>query len=110
MGVSLLSIFRMTKLGVFVVSMTLYLSLALPAMEQGVCNEPQGVVGNCRQRVTMWTYYKAYRKCLPYFGCREGNGNKFNSKAECENLCVAGSEKSGSQDYRITFHQLYIEP
>merc|ERR1712142_21587 len=66
----------------------------------GVCNQPYGVIGSCRQRTTMWTYHKYHQKCLPYWGCKEGNGNKFNSKAECEKKCVAvsheGQESFGS--------------
>jgi len=57
-------------------------------MEPDVCDEPTGVVGSCRRRITMWTFHKYYRKCVPYFGCKEGKGNKFNSRKECENKCI----------------------
>merc|ERR1712142_1056501 len=59
----------------------------------GVCNQPYGVIGSCRQRTTMWTYHKYHQKCLPYWGCKEGNGNKFNSKTECEKKCIAVSHE-----------------
>jgi len=61
----------------------------------GVCDEPKGVVGKCRhrQRITKWTFDKPSLACLPYFACNDGQGNKFNSKAECEKSCVPGSSK-----------------
>ena len=57
----------------------------------GVCNEPRGPTGHCEQLVTVYTFDKYSQKCLPYFGCKEGNGNNFNSKEECERKCSASS-------------------
>merc|ERR1711872_1070846 len=55
-----------------------------------VCTEPKGVTGQCEAVIPMWTYDKFSRKCekFIYGGC-QGNGNRFQSKAECEEKCDA---------------------
>merc|ERR1712142_282208 len=54
-----------------------------------VCNEPKGTIDNCKKLITVYTYDKYSQRCLPYFGCTEGKGNKFNSKEECDRKCSA---------------------
>merc|ERR1712142_939067 len=58
----------------------------------GDCKAPKGVTGPCEATSVMWTYDQSTKKCemFIYGGC-EGNGNRFNSKAECENKCNASS-------------------
>merc|ERR1719347_85694 len=60
-----------------------------------VCAEPKGVTGPCEAIIPMWTYDKFSRKCekFIYGGC-QGNGNRFQSKAECEQKCDVLQGKS----------------
>ncbi|MFH4974442.1 hypothetical protein AB6A40_001151 [Gnathostoma spinigerum] len=48
--------------------------------------------GSCELGLTRWYYDTRLRECHPfmYSGCG-GNGNRFSTKAECENLCAAES-------------------
>merc|ERR1712142_72252 len=55
-------------------------------LTNGVCHQP--VIRKCIKRTKMWTYDKNYATCFPYSGCKEGSGNQFNSKAECEKKCM----------------------
>merc|ERR1712142_640901 len=63
----------------------------------GVCNEPKGVVGNCKNRRTIWTFDKKSHQCLPCFGCK-GKGNKFGSKVACERTCVSNTGKQEGEN------------
>ena len=55
----------------------------------GVCDERKGseVIEYCRPRISMWTYDKKSNQCLPFFGCK-GDGNRFESKEECDRKCA----------------------
>jgi len=60
------------------------------ACEEDVCNLPKAVP--CyKNRLTKWTYDKERNKCLPYFGCEEGKGNRFDSRKECEKKCLTST-------------------
>merc|ERR1712142_1259942 len=65
--------------------------------KSGDCNEPKGVVGNCKNRRTIWTFDKKSHQCLPYFGCK-GKGNKFGSKEACERICVSNTGKQEGEN------------
>jgi len=67
----------------------------------GVCNEPKGVIGKCKNRITMWTFDKRSHECLQYFGCK-GKGNRFNSKEECEKKCASNTDKVKGEMNPIT--------
>uniref|UniRef100_A0A915L106 BPTI/Kunitz inhibitor domain-containing protein n=1 Tax=Romanomermis culicivorax TaxID=13658 RepID=A0A915L106_ROMCU len=51
------------------------------------CNLPP-LTGHCKARHNRFYYNSSERQCLPfvYGGCG-GNGNRFNTKAECETAC-----------------------
>merc|ERR1712142_806 len=66
-------------------------------LKKWVCNEPKGVVGNCKNRRTIWTFDKKSHQCLPYFGCK-GKGNKFGSKEACERICVSNTGKQEGEN------------
>merc|ERR1712142_1045307 len=63
--------------------------------KKGVCNEPKGVIGNCKNQITLHTFDKRSHKCLPYYGCK-GKGNRFNSKEECEKKCASNTVQCGT--------------
>uniref|UniRef100_A0A915HUH5 BPTI/Kunitz inhibitor domain-containing protein n=1 Tax=Romanomermis culicivorax TaxID=13658 RepID=A0A915HUH5_ROMCU len=52
-----------------------------------VCNLPP-LTGRCRASHSKFYYNSSERQCLPfvYGGCG-GNGNRFNTKEECESAC-----------------------
>lgn len=52
--------------------------------------------GHCENGLTKWHYNSEAKECqaFMYSGCG-GNGNRFSSKAECENLCAAERKDSG---------------
>merc|ERR1712142_263788 len=63
--------------------------------KKGVCNEPKGVIGNCKNQITLHTFDKRSHKCLPYYGCK-GKGNRFNSREECEKKCASDTVQCGT--------------
>ncbi|XP_067288679.1 papilin-like isoform X2 [Pseudorasbora parva] len=54
---------------------------------EAACRLPMDV-GPCKAFIDMWAFDSSAGKCVPftYGGC-EGNGNKFFSQKECEELC-----------------------
>uniref|UniRef100_A0A158R5U1 Papilin n=1 Tax=Syphacia muris TaxID=451379 RepID=A0A158R5U1_9BILA len=60
---------------------------------QDVCSLPVSP-GPCENGITRWHYNLEAKDCqaFMYSGCG-GNGNRFSTKAECENLCAAEEKK-----------------
>lgn len=52
------------------------------------CHLPKAQT-SCQGNYPMWTYDKFTKSCEPfvYGGCL-GNNNRFNNRAECEELCI----------------------
>merc|ERR1711936_764078 len=59
------------------------------------CFDPPGVTGPCRASFPRWTYRRGVG-CSPfkYGGCR-GNGNNFNTAAQCQATCQGTSVGGG---------------
>jgi len=58
------------------------------------CQDPPGSVGPCKAYVPKWTYSNGQCKEFSYGGCG-GNGNRFNSKLECEEKCAVITTPGG---------------
>uniref|UniRef100_A0A914EG27 Papilin n=1 Tax=Acrobeloides nanus TaxID=290746 RepID=A0A914EG27_9BILA len=65
---------------------------------QDVCHMPKHD-GDCNVPVTKWYYNARFGEChlFMWSGCG-GNGNRFSSKAECQNLCVTETKAVESKD------------
>ncbi|KAH7730491.1 papilin [Aphelenchoides avenae] len=65
---------------------------------EDVCRQPKDE-GTCNASTTKWYYDTRYQECHMFMwtGCA-GNGNRFSSKAECENLCSRETKVSPSDD------------
>lgn len=66
--------------------------------EGAVCNLPVDN-GPCLALIFMWYYDKERKVCDSFFygGC-QGNGNRFEDRNECINLCVDKKGRSGASD------------
>merc|ERR1712142_367498 len=91
------------KLGLYLLSVLYTIAVSIPGdiyvivpfnKLQNVCDEPKGDSGPCEAEGRRWTFDKISRKCemFSYGGCK-GNGNNFNTKAECEKKCDALSDQ-----------------
>ncbi|XP_045537794.1 papilin isoform X3 [Papilio machaon] len=65
----------------------------VPVNRQEACSLPTER-GSCRNYTVQWYYDMEYGGCSRFWygGC-EGNGNRFQSKEECEDVCVQPSPK-----------------
>lgn len=61
--------------------------------EKGVC-EMERDSGPCTDPLTQWYFDSSDKECkqFTYGGCR-GNGNRFNTKLQCQEACQSSSEQ-----------------
>lgn len=73
-----------------------------------VCNEDVET-GPCRQWQIRYYYNKRTHACesFTYGGC-QGTGNRFESSAECESVCIIGQEPTFSHNKGIAIKWKFV--
>jgi len=79
--------------------------LLLSAAAAQNCADRPAVTGPCRASFKLWTFTTS-GQCVEfrYGGCK-GNGNKFDTQAQCEALCSGLGEGSGTRAHSGLTHQ-----
>lgn len=72
-----------------------------------MCSEPLAI-GHCGEKILSYFFNKRKQACeaFVYSGC-DGNGNRFESKEQCERQCFESNE-TGECEMILGYH-LYID-